>query len=133
MPAFCAREKDWKKAADILAGWQSSLPPATGRPSFELASLITNGRLLVEAALIREESRGAHYRSDFPGNVKRLGKTHYFQKVLKGIVIAGYRLSEKTSGIAHFNLQLTPPSIENSLSELSLRGAKRRSNLDSAK
>jgi aspartate oxidase len=24
------------------------------------------GRLVVEAALIREESRGAHFRSDFP-------------------------------------------------------------------
>jgi aspartate oxidase len=28
--------------------------------------LILTGRLAAEAALTREESRGAHYRSDFP-------------------------------------------------------------------
>ena len=31
-----------------------------------MASLLTCGRLITEAALLREESRGAHYRRDFP-------------------------------------------------------------------
>jgi L-aspartate oxidase len=54
------------RAADILAAWQHSLPPPTDRPSHELHNLVLTGRLVAEAALLREESRGAHYRSDFP-------------------------------------------------------------------
>ena len=30
------------------------------------ADLVVCGRLVTEAALLREESRGAHWRSDFP-------------------------------------------------------------------
>jgi len=54
------------QAAGILAGWQQSLRPPTDHPSYELSNLILTGRLLTEAAFIREESRGAHFRSDFP-------------------------------------------------------------------
>ncbi len=54
------------KAADILAYWQKALPKPTDRPSYELNNLVITGRLVTEAALIREESRGAHFRSDFP-------------------------------------------------------------------
>jgi len=54
------------QAADILAAWQESLPQPADRPSYELSNLILCGRLVTEAALLREESRGAHFRSDFP-------------------------------------------------------------------
>jgi L-aspartate oxidase len=54
------------QAADTLAAWQESLPPPTDRPSHELHNLVLTGRLITEAALLREESRGAHFRSDFP-------------------------------------------------------------------
>jgi L-aspartate oxidase len=54
------------QAADILGAWQKSLTQPADQPSYELSNLILTGRLLVEAALIREESRGAHFRSDFP-------------------------------------------------------------------
>ncbi len=53
------------QAADILAAWQKSLPQPADRPSYELSNLILTGRLVTEAALLREESRGAHFRSDF--------------------------------------------------------------------
>jgi len=55
-----------KQAAGILAAWQKTLTLPTDQPSYELSNLILTGRLLTEAALIREESRGAHFRSDFP-------------------------------------------------------------------
>ena len=58
-------KKGLTKAADILAAWQRSLPQPTDRPSYELNNLALTGRLVIEAALIREESRGAHFRSDF--------------------------------------------------------------------
>ena len=54
------------EATDILAAWQRSLPQPTDRPSYELNNLVLTGRLVTEAALLREESRGAHFRSDFP-------------------------------------------------------------------
>jgi L-aspartate oxidase len=61
------RDKDGlSQAAGTLATWQQSLRAPTDQPSYELNNLILTGRLLTEAALIREESRGAHFRTDFP-------------------------------------------------------------------
>ncbi|MEE9490925.1 MAG: L-aspartate oxidase, partial [Dehalococcoidia bacterium] len=48
------------------AAWEKSLKTSTDRPSYELANMVLVGRLMAEAALMREESRGAHFRSDFP-------------------------------------------------------------------
>src|SRR5207248_3262169 len=36
------------------------------RTGWELQNLLTVARLMIDAALAREESRGTHYRSDFP-------------------------------------------------------------------
>lgn len=36
------------------------------RPGWELQNLLTIARLMIHSALVREESRGVHYRSDFP-------------------------------------------------------------------
>jgi L-aspartate oxidase len=55
-----------KEAAGILATWESSLPQPGDRPSYELSNLVLCARLVTEAALLREESRGAHFRTDFP-------------------------------------------------------------------
>jgi L-aspartate oxidase len=51
------------EAAAVLAGWRADDPTPAGR---EDANLLDLGRLLVHAALRREESRGAHFRTDFP-------------------------------------------------------------------
>ncbi|HEY0258513.1 MAG TPA: L-aspartate oxidase [Lacisediminihabitans sp.] len=57
-----------RAAADRLSGWG----PASGATGTELlaerekANLLELARLITEAAVVREESRGAHYRSDFP-------------------------------------------------------------------
>jgi L-aspartate oxidase len=59
------------QAADIMAAWQRLLPQPTDRPSCELSNLVLTGRLVTEAALLREESRGAHFRSDFPQSSPR--------------------------------------------------------------
>ncbi len=75
-----------RRAKAILSAWASraltpspSPPPrrtgaAAGeggalsqdRESLELADMLVCARLVTEAALMREESRGAHFRSDFP-------------------------------------------------------------------
>ena len=54
------------KTANTLLSWERHLAKAVDRPSYELRNLILCGQLMTEAALLREESRGAHFRSDFP-------------------------------------------------------------------
>jgi len=54
------------QAAQQIAGWREALPPPNDRPSHELANMLLAGQMMAEAALLREESRGAHYRTDFP-------------------------------------------------------------------
>jgi len=58
--------KGLSQAAAILATWLRCLPEPTDRPTYELSNLVLTGRLVAEASLLREESRGAHFRSDFP-------------------------------------------------------------------
>ncbi|MBF6600557.1 MAG: L-aspartate oxidase [Dehalococcoidia bacterium] len=55
-----------RQATRQLAAWRAGLPLAHDRPSHELSNLLLVGRLMAEAALLREESRGAHFRTDFP-------------------------------------------------------------------
>ena len=53
-------------AGSLLSAWQAAVEPARDREGVELADLLTCARLVTEAALMREESRGAHFRRDFP-------------------------------------------------------------------
>ena len=55
-----------EEAAGVFASWEASSPSGGDRPERELANMVTLGRLMAESALVREESRGAHYRTDFP-------------------------------------------------------------------
>jgi len=55
-----------EEAANTLAAWERSLKKASDRSSYELNNLVLTARLMTEAALIREESRGAHFRTDYP-------------------------------------------------------------------
>jgi len=61
-------KKSLTEAAEVLTTWQESIPLPRNRQTYELANLVLGGRLMVEAALLREESRGTHFRSDFPGS-----------------------------------------------------------------
>ncbi len=51
---------------DDLARMEPQLPAPVDRPSLELNNLFLLGELIMESALAREESRGAHFRNDFP-------------------------------------------------------------------
>ena len=57
---------DLAEAAKALPGWARALGSSESRSERELANLALVGSLMAAAALRREESRGAHYRTDFP-------------------------------------------------------------------
>lgn len=50
----------------IASAWQAEGSTGRAREDVELASMTTLARLVANAALRREESRGAHYRTDYP-------------------------------------------------------------------
>ncbi len=79
----CAKEL--RKLAERLeerAAEPAAAPPATKgaaakmakRQAFEYRNMLAVGDLIARCALAREESRGAHYRSDFPYKVEKFQK-----------------------------------------------------------
>ncbi len=68
------------EAARVLAAWHGTLQQPTDRAYYELSNTVITGRLLVVAALMREESRGAHFRTDFPQRSEEWGKHIVFRK-----------------------------------------------------
>jgi len=57
----------------------------TTREEFEYANLLTCATLMMESALMREESRGAHYREDFPDKDDLLWRKHTLMHRERGI------------------------------------------------
>jgi L-aspartate oxidase len=72
--------KSLEEAASILATWESLLPQPSDRPSYELNNLVLCARLVTEAALLRKESRGAHFRTDFPQTLPEWQRHIVFRK-----------------------------------------------------
>lgn len=70
-----------KKAASLLSSWQEKM-------DIEMSNMLLVGRLMAEAALIREESRGAHFRSDFPEPSSRWKRHIVFRR--KNGYVRGY-------------------------------------------
>lgn len=62
------RREELSDALDAIADWSSYVLPRQFADirGWELQNMLLVGRLMVEAALAREESRGVHLRTDFP-------------------------------------------------------------------
>ncbi|HKM89731.1 MAG TPA: L-aspartate oxidase [Candidatus Acidoferrales bacterium] len=58
--------RDLKEGLSMLAGLEPARPEVSSRPALELRHIWQLAQLIVRCALAREESRGGHYRSDFP-------------------------------------------------------------------
>ena len=65
-----------REAVAELEEWQDRLPQRTSRRACEAANLHQVATLIARSALAREESRGAHYRTDFPLHVDARFKKH---------------------------------------------------------
>ncbi|MGA9565191.1 MAG: L-aspartate oxidase [Candidatus Korobacteraceae bacterium] len=58
--------KTLRQALAELTALQASAPKATDRRAHEADNILQTGMLIARSALAREESRGAHYRLDYP-------------------------------------------------------------------
>ena len=68
------------EAAGAFAAWEAAAASGGDRGVRELANMVTLGRLMAESGLVREESRGAHYRTDFPGTSEAWERHTVFMK-----------------------------------------------------
>ena len=68
------------EAAGTFAAWEAATSGGGDRSDRELANMVTLGRLMAESGLVREESRGAHYRTDFPGTSEAWERHTVFMK-----------------------------------------------------
>jgi L-aspartate oxidase len=59
-------EAGLRRAKAELAVLRETMPRGLTRRALEARNLHTIAEVMVQAALAREESRGAHYRTDFP-------------------------------------------------------------------
>jgi len=58
--------KALRQTLNELTGMQSKAPKASDRRGHEASNILQAGILITRSALAREESRGAHYRLDYP-------------------------------------------------------------------
>ena len=63
--------KGLRKGLELLAEIEKRLPPG----ATEEANLVETAQLIASGALLRKESRGGHFRSDFP-NTRRKWRKH---------------------------------------------------------
>ena len=68
------------RAAVTLAGWRAVDRAVAGVAELETGNLLDLGRLIVAAALAREESRGAHHRADFPDSRPELARPRFTRR-----------------------------------------------------
>ena len=71
---------DLTQAAVTLAGWHAADRNTASVADLETGNLLDLGRLIVAAALAREESRGGHHRADFPDSRPELARPHFSRR-----------------------------------------------------
>jgi L-aspartate oxidase len=64
------------EAIEQLQVWAQGLPPQTSRRNCEARNIHTAAQLIARSALARLESRGAHYRIDYPQHDDSKFKKH---------------------------------------------------------
>jgi L-aspartate oxidase len=74
-----------RQAIEKLESFQRLTAHPGTRRAFEARNLLTSGLLVARSALAREESRGGHYRTDYP--------SHDDARFLKHSVVRGERIS----------------------------------------
>ncbi len=74
-----------REAIEVVGGWYAECATTEQR---ETGNLLTLARVMLAAALAREESRGAHFRSDFPETVAALARPVAFERAMAERLVA---------------------------------------------
>lgn len=102
MSEFCGivrNREGLEKARATLAQLRASLaPPGLRADELELFNLLTVAEHMVESALVREESRGCHLRSDFPETDDVAWRRHVMIHADPGTGLPAVGLSELEEG-----------------------------------
>ena len=70
-------ERLQQRAAELEQGSSAAPAGPPSRAAFEYRNMLAAAELIASSALAREESRGGHYRSDFPYKVDKFKKHSY--------------------------------------------------------
>ncbi len=68
-----------EKARHILETWEEQNKAGLNVEDLEFGNMLCIGLAIIQAALAREESRGGHYRSDFPQRLDHIWQKHSVQ------------------------------------------------------
>jgi L-aspartate oxidase len=86
-----------RKGQDELHHLSASIPGQCSRAALELRNLATIGELIIQSALAREESRGAHFRNDFPARDDKKFGSHSVMQKQGNLPSSNWRLSQISS------------------------------------
>jgi L-aspartate oxidase len=73
-------EAGLKKATELLMAWEQDNCVACRVDDLETANMLTVGSVIAKAAFERKESRGGHFRSDYPLRLDELWQKHSLQR-----------------------------------------------------
>lgn len=72
-------ETGLREARKQLKDWESTVLPVCAVEELETANILLVGTAITKAALNRQESRGGHFRSDYPGAMDEFWQKHSLQ------------------------------------------------------
>jgi L-aspartate oxidase len=83
-----------KQGQEDLHRLSDEIPSQSTRAILELRNLQTIGELIVQSALAREESRGAHFRNDFPARNDQKFASHSILQKEGKLLSSAWSLTE---------------------------------------
>lgn len=73
-------EAGLRKATELLMAWEQDDFSTCCVDDLETANMLTVGAAIAKAAFDRQESRGGHFRSDYPLRLDELWQKHSLQR-----------------------------------------------------
>ena len=75
--------KELQNLSERMPAFTSELPPTKAQSLLELYHGLVTAELIVKSALVREESRGAHFRQDFPESDEKNWCRHVYAETFE--------------------------------------------------
>lgn len=72
-------ETGLREAVGLLLGWEQEVSSTGSVHELETVNMLTVGVAIAKAALDRKESRGGHFRSDYPVRLDESWQKHSLQ------------------------------------------------------